>query len=112
MNVVHMNGVALLPGVDYTVGRNTISFSVPPPADADILYTEVINAETGATHVTRLVGNGFTFLFELDTEFVERLELHDLFAQVIKHKDHPAVRDAIEKIQVVMELIKEDATIY
>lgn len=112
MNVVHMNGLTLLPGIDYTTGKNLISFSVPPPMGAEIMYTEVVDVNTGATHVTRLQGNGSTYMFKLDTDFAERLAIHELFSEAIKHKDNPAVRDAINKLQVILELVKQDATVY
>lgn len=112
MNVVHMNGVSLLPGIDYKVGRGTISFSIPPAAGVDIVYTEVINANTGATHMTRLIGDGVTYLFKLDTNFTERFELQNLFEDTFKYKDHISVRDAIEKLQVVIELVKQHDSIY
>ena len=112
MNVVHINGVSLLPGIDYVVGKNTISFSVPPPLGAEIVYTEVVDSKTGATYMTHLEGNGSTYLFHLDTDFIDRMELHELFDQVVKYRGNPAVRDALSKLQIVLELVKEDATIY
>jgi hypothetical protein len=112
MNVVHINGVALLPGIDYSVGKTTLSFSVPPPSGSDIIFTEVINDRTGATHMTRLTGDGFTYLFKLETNFTDRVELQELFSEVMKHKDIPAVRDALDKLKVIVELVKQDATVY
>lgn len=111
MNVVHMNGLTLLPGIDYTVGKTVITFSVPPPAGADIVFTEVINAETGATHMTRLTGDGSTYLFKIETNFTDRVRLHQLFELAILHKDNPTVRDAINRLQVVLELVKDDTTV-
>ena len=107
MNVVHMNGVVLLPGIDYKVGGEMISFSSAPPAGAEILVTEVINANTGAVHVTRLTGNGSTYLFRIETQFADRASLLELFDEAMKYKDNPTVRDAINKLQVVLELVKE-----
>ena len=108
MHVVHLNGVALLPGVDYVVGDSVISFMSPPAAGSDIVFTEVINANTGATHMTRLTGNGVNFLFKLETNFAQRVKLSELFDTAIKYKDIPAVTDAINKLRVVLELVKED----
>ena len=45
MNVVHMNGLTLIPGIDYQVGDTMINFSVPPPAGTDIMFT-IKNYET------------------------------------------------------------------
>jgi hypothetical protein len=108
MNVVHINGVALIPGIDYTVGDTLINFSVPPPAGADIVFTEVISPTTGATHMTRLYGDGSTFLFRLETNFTDRVQLNQMFELAIKYKDNPTVRDALDKLKVVLELVKDD----
>ena len=106
-----MNGLTLLPGIDYKVSDSTVSFSSPPPAGADIAFTEVIDANTGVTHITKFTGNGYTYLFKLETNFAERVRLHELFESAIKHKDTPAVRDAINRLQVVLELVKDDTTV-
>lgn len=108
MNVVHMNGLTLIPGIDYVVSNTMINFSVPPPAGTDIMFTEVINANTGATHVTRLTGDGSTYLFRLETNFSDRVRLNELFESALKHKDNLAVRDAIDRLQVVLELVEQE----
>lgn len=112
MNVVHMNGLSLLPGIDYTVGKKLISFSVPPPAGADIVFTEVINANTGATHMTRLVGDGTTYLFRLDTDFSTRVMLNEMCEDLLAHIDNPAVKDALDRLRVTLELVKQEDTVY
>lgn len=112
MNVVHMNGLSLLPGIDYVVGDTMLSFVQPPPAGADILFTEVIDANTGATHVTKLTGDGSTYLFKIETNFADRVRLSRLFELTLKHKDIPVVRDAIDRLQVAIELVQQDATVY
>ena len=75
MHLVHINGITQAPGINYVLSNTTISFSSPPPAGADIIITEVIDARTGTTHITRLNGNGSTFLWKLDTGFSERVRL-------------------------------------
>ena len=112
MNVVHMNGLTLLPGIDYTVSKTAISFGVAPPAGAEIVFTEVINAETGATHMTRMTGDGSTYLFRIETNFADRVRLNELFELAIKHKNNPTVCDAIDRLQVVLELVEQDAIVY
>ena len=112
MNVVHMNGLTLIPGIDYVVGDTMITFSVPPPAGANIMFTEVIDANKGVTHITQLTGNGSTYLFRLETNFSDRVKLNELFQSALKHKDNPTVRDAIDRLQVVLELVEQDVTVY
>ena len=111
MNVVHMNGLTLIPGIDYVVGDTMINFSVPPPAGTDIMFTEVINVNTGATHVTRLTGDGSTYLFRLETNFADRVRLNQLFESALKYRDTPAVRDLLERLQVVLELVEQDVIV-
>lgn len=112
MNAVHIDGVAVLPGIDYSIGTNKISFSVPPDNRSEIIVTEVIDAKRGATHMTRLIGDGKTYVFALDRSFVKNLELQTLLDQVWIYKDVPAVADALEKLQVIVNLITEDDTLY
>lgn len=112
MNVVHMNGLSLLPGIDYTIGKNTIYFTAPPPAGAEIIYTEVVDVKAGATQMTRLEGNGSKYIFHIDNEFSDRLAIHRMVEDAVRYKDNPTVRDAINQLQVVLELVKQDATVY
>lgn len=104
---VHLNGVALLPGVDYSQGRSTITFSMPPHPGDDIMITQVLCADTGATQVTSLVGDGKTYLFRFDPSVAARFKLQDMIESAWRHQDNPAVQDALEKLRVVLELVKE-----
>ena len=106
MSVVHLNGVALIPGIDYTLGQTYISFLRAPAAGDDIMFTEVVSLKTGATHITRLTGDGSTFMFTIDTGFNERLKISNLLEDAYKHYDVPAVVDALDKLRVVLELVK------
>jgi hypothetical protein len=108
LNIVHINGVALIPGIDYSVSENgMLSFSTAPQAGADIVFTEVVNQNTGETMMTRLTGDGHTYLFRLETNFADRVHISEMFQLALKYKDHPTVRDAINKLQTVLELVKE-----
>ena len=105
MNQIHLNGIALIPGIDYTCSNATVMFSIPPPCGADIVLTEVVNVNSGATYQTRLVGNGKQYLFKLGQDSHLRAQISDLFEKAVTHRDHPAVKEALDRLRVVIELI-------
>lgn len=112
MNQVHINGVALLPGVDYTASNSTLVLSVPPKLGDQILFTEVLDLNTGATHVTRFTGDGRKYLFKFDGEFNTRLKMQSITDDLYVYRNVPAVAEAIEKLQVILELTKQNATLH
>ena len=107
MNQVHVNGVALLPGIDYRVSQASIIFNCPPAPGDQIVFTEVLNPSTGSLHRTTLNGNGRQYMFKLDRHLTDREVLSTLFEKVITHYDHPAVKEALERLKVVVELIND-----
>ena len=104
---VHINGLKQIPGIDYTASINSISFSHPPANGDDILVTSQIAGSTGA-YMEKLIGNGHTFLYNIDSSFNHRLKLHHLLDEVWKYQDIPAVADVLEQLRVVVELVKEN----
>lgn len=110
MNAVHLNGVSLLEGIDYFMGDATISFATPPVSKSEILVTEVVGSK-GATHVTRLIGNGNKFVFTLDRSFEQNLLVQEMLDQAYKYRHVPAVEDILEKLKVVIELVKQHDTV-
>lgn len=94
-----LNGVMLIPGIDYIVDRSCISFTQPPR------YGDRIHVMTPNAGVD-FYGNDVTFRFEMpkvlrNSEIVEQL-MHDL----TKYMDHPTVKDQLERLQVVLALVK------
>ena len=110
MITVHMNGLTLIPGIDYTVGDGTLTFSSPPPSGYNIMFSEAF--ETGTTHVTHLTGDGYTYLFKLDTNINDRARLYKMFDDAMAYKDIPAVHDALNQLRVIVELVKDDHAIH
>ncbi len=107
MNQIHVNGVALLPGIDYRYEHATLIFSSPPGLGEQIVLTEVLDFNTGLTRQTNLVGNGRQYMFKLDRDLTDREVLSALFEKVVKNQKHPAVKEALDRLKVVVELIND-----
>ena len=100
MTDVYVNGVRQIPGIDYTVSSNSIAFSMPPDMGSDI----EINSRN--RHLARIMGDGQTFLFQFFTDFDH--EQTQMLEEAFKLRHVPAVADALERLQVVVELAKQE----
>jgi len=107
MNQVHVNGIALLPGIDYRIGQATIIFTSPPGAGEQIVFTEVLDVNKGSVRQMTLTGDGRQYMFKLDSDPSEREILSKLFEKVVKNRTHPAVKEALDRLKVVVELIND-----
>jgi hypothetical protein len=103
---IHLNGLKLVPGVDYTSTNHIISFLSPPAPGDQLLITSGLPG--GGAHMQRFVGDGFTFLFKLDSSFEHRIKLQAMLDDVWTYHNVPAVHDVLEQLQVVLELVKQD----
>lgn len=98
----YINGIRQIPGIDYSVKGNSVSFSQAPPAGAQIQMVHNLHS------VANLCGNGSTFLFTGPFKDVERQDnIVDTLHYALKYRDHPAVAEALERLQVVVALAKE-----
>jgi len=107
MNQVHVNGVALLSGIDYTFGQSTLVFTEPPGPGEKIVLTQVIDINTGSTQQTTLTGDGYSYIFKINSGPTDREILSRLFEKVIKNQKHPAVKEALDRLKVIVELIND-----
>lgn len=107
MTQVHINGVTMLPGIDYTSGPGTLMFSVPPGAGSEIIFTQLLSADTGATYMHRLIGDGKTYMFSVNTGMADRVKISRMIDCAIQNRRHPAVEEALTKLQVVLELLDD-----
>jgi hypothetical protein len=105
---VQLNGLRLIPGIDYTSGANAVSFSTPPNMGDDILVISNIPGSTTGVHMQKLTGDGYTFLYMFDSSFDQRIKLQNLLDEVWEYQGVPAVQDLLEKLKVVIELVKQD----
>jgi hypothetical protein len=97
---VYIDGVLQIPGIDYTAAKNAVSFSQPPMRGS---YIEVSALST----VVRLLGDGSTYLFMLDIDVERHTDLNDMLHDAFKLRDVPAVAEALERLKVVIELVKQ-----
>ena len=99
----YINGLRQVPGVDYSVRGNTVSFSQAPPTGAQIQMVHNLHS------VANMRGDGSTFLFTGPFEDVEQQDnIIDTLHYALKYRDKPAVAEALERLQVVVTLVKEE----
>lgn len=103
MTFVSINGIFQVPGIDYHAGKDMISFTQPPQAGATI----TIMGERGV--LMNVIGDGVTYLFRYIDE--ESSKISEMLETAFKHRDVPAVADILERLQVVVELVREHDTI-
>ena len=99
---VYINGIKQLEGIDFRLGENTISFSRAPSFGSDI---EISN---GFTRVANIIGDGSTYLFQILLDMAKHNALINMLHDSLKYSENPAVADALERLRVVVELVKEN----
>jgi len=109
---VNLNGLRLIPGIDYTATPTQISFSEAPCVGDHIVVTSAIPGAPGGAFVQTITGNGHTFLYKLDSSFNSRVELQRLLADAWEYHRVPAVEDILNQLKIVIELVKEDDTFH
>lgn len=109
---VHINGLRCVPGIDYNATAQSISFKQAPAVGDDILVTSAIPGNSGGVHMQKIKGNGNTFLYNIDRTFDERVQLQRTLDDAWKYQGVPAVADVLARLQVVLELVKQDDTLY
>ena len=98
----YINGIRQVPGIDYSVRNNSISFCSPPPAGAEI---QVVH---NGYSIMNLKGNGSTFLFNGPFNDADKHDaLLTTMNAALTYRDNPAVADVLERLRVVVELVKE-----
>ena len=98
----YINGIRLVPGIDYSVKGNSVSFSQAPAAGAKIQMVHNLHS------VANLCGDGSTFLFTGPFDNADREDaIYDTMNTALRYKDNPAVAEVLERLQVVVALVKE-----
>jgi hypothetical protein len=98
----YINGIRQIPGIDYSVRGNSVSFSQAPAAGAEIQMVHNLHS------VANIQGDGSTYLFHGTFEDVERQDdIVDMLHHALKYRDNPAVAEALERLSVVVTLVKE-----
>ena len=99
---VYLNGIRQIPGVDYTTTQRTLSFLMTPPAGTHI------NIQNGRIDIANILADGKTFNYPamLDTEKQDRLM--NTLNDALLYQDNPAVADMLDRLSVVVNLVKQD----
>ena len=98
---VFVNGVSQLPGFNYVAGKNSVCFTGPPAAGTDIVV------EDSGGNATRITADGTTFLYQLSAHSKSYNNAINLLNDALKYYDNPAVADVLERLRVVVELVKQ-----
>jgi hypothetical protein len=103
MFTVHINGVMQIPGIDYTACKNAVAFTTPPQAGY------VVHVSNSRGTVGQFYADGSTYLYQMTMDIIDEPEnITTLLNDVVKYYNNPAVADMLERLQVVIELIKEN----
>jgi hypothetical protein len=100
--MVFVNGVMQLQGIDYKSTRTQLSFSTPPHANSII---EMKTVDGGSSYIN---ADGKRYVFDLTEQFAKAQRLSDALAYAYQNKDNPTIADALERLLVVVELMKDE----
>jgi hypothetical protein len=99
----YINGIRQVPGIDFVARGNSISFMSPPAAGDGI---QIVH---NGYSICNLTGNGTTFLFTGPfADAGQQDELIDLLRQAFDYRNNTAVADVLERLRVVVELVKQE----
>ena len=101
---VFVNGIMQAPGIDYMASANAVAFTTPPSAGS------IIQVQQDRVDVAILSADGSTYLYQMARAFnTSRTErLYDLMKDALEYSEKPAVAELLERLQVVVALIKQD----
>ena len=102
MIAVHINGVRQIPGIDYTACKNAVAFTGPPRVG------DVIHVNNSRGTVGQFYADGSTYLYQMEVDVDGHESIMDLLNDVGKYYQNPAVADVLERLRVVIELVKEN----
>ena len=102
MTEAYINGIRQIPGIDFVSNHNSISFSQAPKAGSSIQFVH------NGYSIANVKGDGSTFLFTGPFANADKSDaIYDTMHTALRHMDNPAVADALERLRVVVELVKE-----
>ena len=97
---VHVNGVLQVPGIDYVAAKNAVSFSSPPGA-GDLIH---VSGPRGT--IANIMADGTTYLYQMITDIDRHDNIMNLLNDAAFYYDNPAVADVLERLRVVVELVR------
>lgn len=99
MIAVHINGSRLIPKHDYSIAKERIRFSQAPR------YGDRIQIAT-ANASCEFYGNDVQIDYPIPEPLRKSVGLEQLITDLLEYMDHPTVKDQLERLQVVLELVK------
>jgi ribosomal protein L30/L7E len=84
---------------EYIISDGKVVFWRVPPPDSTV--TIRIRNKT-ISHQC----NGFINVFPIPEEIIEEIRFQEFFKNVLIHKDNPAVKDQLEKLKAIVELLR------
>jgi hypothetical protein len=99
---VTINGIRQVPGIDYVAAKNSVSFSTPPAAG------DTIHVSSPRGTVARIMADGSTYLYQMMMDIERHDDIMNLLNDAAKYYDNSAVADVLERLRVVVELVKEN----
>ena len=101
---VTINGIVQSPSEYDIDANNNIVFNEAPPIGSyiNIIFT---NQFTNGPTLS-LKGNGSVNVFNISHDNNEHIKFNKLVNDIVKHKDNPAVKDLLEQLHIVTELLR------
>ena len=100
---VFVNGV-LQDSADYHIAEDYVTFD-EAPVMGDRIEFRGIPAQTFS--YTVIAGAVRTKKFKIDQIWQDTIEMHTLINQAWDHRDHTMIKDALERLQAAVALLKE-----
>jgi hypothetical protein len=97
--LISINGILQSDGSHYITNDDSLIFSEAPVTGSRI----VIQYHNGLTRYFE--GNGSQHIFPMGGH-TEIMKFDRLMRDITKHKDNPAVKDLLEQLQIVTELLR------
>jgi hypothetical protein len=101
MITIHVNGVRLVPGVDFVTGKDFVRFSSPPEAGSSI------HIACAKGTIANIWSDGVSVHYHLMIDLETHNDVMNLLNDAAMYYENPAVADVLEQLKVVVELVKQ-----
>lgn len=96
---VGINGVILMPGHDYHIDQDYVVFSQAPHIGDKIQMVS-------KSYRYDVYGNDFSYKYPIPKEMKNAHRIESLIEDLVQYMDHPSVQDQLDRLQVVIELVR------
>lgn len=100
---VYINGVLLSPTYDYTVVGEQVTFSEPPQCGDRIDFSGI--GQNPFTYSK--TADGLNTIYTVNQVWQDVIAHNSLLNKAWNHREHPMIRDALERLQSAIALIEE-----